>query len=171
MKWTGPKPQEWDLSWPGAGAAPTYRNQLPLFSFTAVTLLATASRWWGVRHWQCLMIVQCSDVPCTFCSQTKAQTGPSFPKKKKVSIFKPRRTIPKGTVHGVTMHDPGSVWKLMSMKETKIAMHHARVCMCIQSTLPIEELKRQKTGENPIHKKSKINPALVKQFLKCTITI
>lgn len=130
MKWTGPKLQEWDPSWPRAGAAPTYWNQLPLFSFTAVTLLATASRWWGVRHWQRLMIVQCSDVPCTFCSQKKAQTGPSFPKKKKkVSIFKPRRTIPKGTVHDMTMHDPGSVWKLMSMKETKRAMHRARVCV------------------------------------------
>lgn len=60
----------------------------------------------------------------------KGPKGPSFPKKKKkVSIFKPRRTIPKGTVHDMTMHDPGSVWKLMSMKETKRAMHRARVCV------------------------------------------
>lgn len=93
--------------------------------------------------------------PVPFALRQRPKRGPVFQKRKKVSIFKPRRTIPKGTVHDVTMHDPGSVWKLMSMKETKRAMHHARVCMCIQSTLPIEELKRQKTGENPIHKKVK----------------
>lgn len=91
-------------------------------------------------------------------------------KEKKVSIFKPRRTIQKGTGHDMTMHDPGSMWKLMSMKETKRAMH--RVCVCVYTIYTSK--RRAKKTENwrkPYSQKSKINPALVKQFLKCTITI
>lgn len=102
----------------------------------------------------------------------KGPNGAQFFKKEKSIHF---QTQENHSERNCAWRDDARPWQRVETNEHEGNKNsnasRARVCMCIQSTLPIEELKRQKTGENPIHKKSKINPALVKQFLKCTITI
>lgn len=102
----------------------------------------------------------------------KGPNGAQFSKKEKSIHF---QTQENHSERNCAWRDDARPWQRVETNEhegnKKSNASRACVCVCIQSTLPIEELKRQKTGENPIHKKSKINPALVKQFLKCTITI
>lgn len=73
MKWTGPESQTWriELVRPEADLMHWIKLQW-LFRFR---LPATVSRWWGVRHWERLVIVQWCGCSTYLCSQKQKNTG------------------------------------------------------------------------------------------------
>lgn len=91
--WNGLVPNNRNEEWPVLTWSSAHiLDQLP--SLSCFTRLATVSRWWGVRHWQRLVIVQWSAVPCTFALKKQKSpkqnkkvphTGPSLKKKEKKS--------------------------------------------------------------------------------------